>query len=138
MGASMRSDKVLKEAVHTMDSKLSSLLWAAYTLFKSISGGMTWGDSFADSLQQVHPMMVLSFVLYIFVSIFCVLNVVTAAFVDAAARRASEDDATLVEHINSKMKWIDELSTIFTRRDIGGDGYLDWEEFKGITEDWRT
>ncbi|CAK0832392.1 unnamed protein product [Prorocentrum cordatum] len=75
--------------------------------------------------------MVFSFVLYICVTVF-------SSFVDAASRQSMQDDANLVEHIDKKAKWVEQLADIFTTYDSSGDGFISLDEFECVFEDVRT
>ncbi|CAK0869894.1 unnamed protein product [Prorocentrum cordatum] len=87
-------------------STFSSLLWGMYTLFKAMSGGSSWGEV-SDPLSKIHPVVTLTFCVYIMLAVFVVLNWrITAIFVDAAAR-VSDDEATkIMENIQRKSVWI--------------------------------
>merc|ERR1712187_486850 len=63
---------------------------SVFTLFKSIAGGISWHEV-VQPLEKTGPMQVILFILYIFFTYFAVLNVVTAAFCQAAIDNASRD-----------------------------------------------
>merc|ERR1719272_1386854 len=56
---------------------------SAYTCFKALLGGQSWGETL-DPLVHVGPMCVVLFLLFISFSILALLNVVTGVFVDQA------------------------------------------------------
>ena len=74
--SAVESDDKLGRTVDSINYNFSSLVWCAYTLFKAISGGVEWGEALADPMYQVNTIMVISFVLYILATVFCVLNVI--------------------------------------------------------------
>jgi hypothetical protein len=115
----------------------SSLHHSVYTLFKAISGGVNWGE-LSDPMANVNIVIVMTFPLFIGVTVFCVLNIVTAAFVDAAARKSKEEEANALENIAEKKKWIKAIYDIFRRHDSDSSGTLDFEAFSSIMTDWRT
>jgi hypothetical protein len=114
-----------------------SLGYSIYTLFKAVSGGVSWGE-LSDPMIEVSLIVVLTFPFFICVTVFCVLNIVTAAFVEAAARKTQEDEALALEHIAERRKWIKVIKDIFRRHDTDQGGSLDWQEFASIMTDWRT
>jgi hypothetical protein len=115
----------------------ASLTYSIYTLFKAVSGGVSWGE-LSDPMEHVNIVLVLTFPLFIGVTVFCVLNIVTAAFVDAAARKSKEEEANALEYIAERKKWIRAVHDIFRRHDSDSRGTLDFEEFSSIMTDWRT
>jgi hypothetical protein len=114
-----------------------SLIYSIYTLFKAVSGGVNWGE-LSDPFTDVSIVLALTFPLFITVTVFCVLNIVTAAFVEAAARKSKEEEANALEHIAERKKLIKVITDIFERHDADKGGTLDWEEFASIMTDWRT
>ncbi|CAK0801652.1 unnamed protein product, partial [Prorocentrum cordatum] len=51
-----------------------SLGYSIYTLFKAVTGGVSWGEV-SDPLQDVSLVFLFSFPVYIVVTMFCVLNI---------------------------------------------------------------
>merc|ERR1712173_487222 len=65
----------------------NSLFRTMYTLFKAICGGITWGDAVEPLLSFNLPSVVLV-AMYVAFALFCVLNIVTAIFVENARTMA--------------------------------------------------
>lgn len=85
------ADKDLQDPVtEKLHANFGSLPIAFYSLFKAISSGADWGD-YADPLMTVAPHAGFVFSLYIAFAVFCILNVVTGAFV------AGEDSNSLMK-----------------------------------------
>jgi len=114
-----------------LQDNFPSLNWSIYTLFKVVTGGVNWGEV-SDPLERVNVFLIASFPLFIVVTIFCVLNIITAAFVEAASRTSVEEDASALEHIDERKKWIKDISKIFSRHDTDRGGNLDWDEFRDM------
>lgn len=131
-------DPKVQLTIQTIDKHFWSLPWCTYTLFKAMTSGITWGDDLSDPLYEVGVGLVVAFVLYITVTVLCVLNVITAAFVDAAQRTSQDHDANTLEHIDEREDWVKKITALFERHDSDCDGYLDWTEFKTVLKDWRT
>jgi voltage-gated sodium channel len=125
------------ETAEFLGVNFPSLVHSVYTLFKAVTGGVDWGEV-SDPLQNVSTVLVLTFPIFMIVTVFCVLNVITAAFVEAAARKSQEDEATALEHIAERKKWIKAISEIFDRHNKDASGSLGWEEFQEVVADWRT
>jgi voltage-gated sodium channel len=81
-----------------LQKNFPSLVYSIYTLFKAVTGGVSWGEV-SDPLQNVSPVLIVTFPLFVIVTVLCVLNIVTAAFVDAAARKSEEDETAALEHL---------------------------------------
>jgi len=117
-------------------STFSSLLWGMYTLFKAMSGGSSWGEV-SDPLSKIHPVVTLTFCVYIMLAVFVVLNVITAIFVDAAAR-VSDDEATkIMENIQRKSVWIRNAKELFKVLDTRQEGWLEWKDINRLVTDER-
>merc|ERR1719382_1564951 len=98
-----------------------------YTLFKAMSGGSSWGEV-SDPLSKIHPLATFAFCVYIMLAVFVVLNVITAIFVDAAAR-VSDDEATKVlDNIQRKSVWILKAKELFKVLDTRQEGCLGWKD----------
>merc|ERR1712151_1093113 len=67
------------ETLLFLQNNFPSLLYSIYTLFKAVTGGKNWGD-LSDPLHDVSAFLIATFPFYIIVTVFCVLNIVTAAF----------------------------------------------------------
>merc|ERR1712050_145652 len=101
-----------------------------YTLFKSICGGVSWGDV-VDPLMACSYWAVAVFCLYIVFVIFCVLNIVTAVFLESTQRVSMiDEDKLTLEHIEEKKKWFESVRFLFEKTDADSSGYIDWPEFQ--------
>jgi len=73
-----------------------SLFKTMYSLFKAMSGGVSWGE-IAEPMKRVHWLFFGAILLYMFFTLFSVLNIVTGVFVDEAIQAAQRDRTVLVE-----------------------------------------
>lgn len=95
-----------------------SLASSMFTLFKSISGGLSW-DTAAWSLQEVDLGWAMIFVCFIAFSSFAVLNVVTGVFCQSAMDSAAKDQENAVQsQLANKSHFVDSISQLF--EDLGG------------------
>jgi len=66
-----------------VEEDFGSVVRAMYTLFKSVAMGQPWGPS-VKALSHVEPVLSVLTVLFIAVTVICVLNIVTGIFVEAS------------------------------------------------------
>jgi len=108
-----------------------------FTLYKSIVGGMDWGDA-AAPLIRVNFLLGAFYALYIAFAILCVLNIVTGVFVENAAKITAKDEEHMImEELETRKQWFEDIKTVFASADIDGDGEMRWEEFEGYIADVR-
>lgn len=75
-----------------------SLDQAAYFLFMSISGGISWIE-LSDPLLEVHWSLGLVMCFYIFFTVFAMLNIITGIFVDTALSSAQVDEEEVIQEM---------------------------------------
>jgi len=118
------------EADHDLIHKhFGSLIASMYTLFQCISGGMNWGDA-AESIRVAGWFWPGLLSLYIFFTVFTVLNIVNGVFVDRAIEVAKRDRLVIL----GKQKADDaareaQLVDLLYALDADGDGKISFEEF---------
>eukprot|EP00435_Cladocopium_sp_Y103_P037477 s774_g9.t3 len=112
------------------------------TLYLSITGGLSW-EAALRPLQEVNPLAVISMLVYITITIFAVLNVVTGVFCNTAieSARADKDFLNLLDgasalqskKLASFMHSMDistqDIWTLFMVIDANGDGQVTLDEF---------
>lgn len=111
-----------------LDDNYGSLSLTLYSLFKAISGGTDWGDLSDPLLVQSDSswLFALFFAIYVAFAVFCVLNIVTAVFVDHA-NSICQDEA-----MKTHKKLALELRKVFLLADKDGDGIMNFIEFEAI------
>jgi len=104
-------DKELDEedlkAMNYIAKNFSNLWESMYSLFEALTGGRDWGDV-AGPFRHIHWILVCCLILYIVVGVFCILNLLTAVFLEAANRI---DDVQ--ELVYKKRDWVAETSEFF-------------------------
>jgi hypothetical protein len=105
--AALDTDLETKRTIEFIDNNLSNLGECMYTLFEALTGGRDWGE-LAKPFRHIHWMLVMCLVLYILIGVFCLLNLLTAVFLEAAQRM---DDVT--EHIYAKQDWTHGIKCFF-------------------------
>jgi len=125
-------------SVVKLQEHYGSLGQALYTLFLSVTGGMDWGAA-ADPLLAVgyHPLFL--YVIYVALTIFAVLNVVTSVFVQNATKLALQDhDLVIQEQLSGRREYTRAALRVFREADADGNGWITREEFESHLEDKRV
>lgn len=112
-----------------LDEHFSSVPGAVNVLFMSISGGVDWSEV-AGPLAAVHwsnrPMMIL----YVFFTMFALMNIITGIFVEFAVTSAHNDkDEVIAEEVTITHHRTRELLRIFHMADTNEDGTISSMEF---------
>mmetsp|Transcript_29461 Transcript_29461/g.84318 ORF Transcript_29461/g.84318 Transcript_29461/m.84318 type:complete len:687 (-) Transcript_29461:36-2096(-) len=127
------SDYVLQHADETDQLVLrywSSLWRSAYTLFKAVTGGVSWQDV-STPLGKVHPLMEGVFLIYISFTYFAVLNVVTGVFCQSAIESANHDKDMVVQaQLANKQKYKEQLEELFKSMDPDQTGLVTFNMFE--------
>merc|ERR1712217_584653 len=101
---------------------------AYYSLYMAMSNGKSWGLIF-DSLFLVSPLYRVMFLVFISITLFGVLNVLTAVFVESAMQSTSHHRDLLVQEKQQlRDMYIEHIKTIFTQIDEDGSGEVSLDE----------
>jgi len=120
---------------HTVARYWGSLGRSMTTLFKSVSGGVTWQDA-VDPLEYIHWSMVPVFYMFISFAIFAVLNVVTGVFCQSAIESAQRDQDLLVQSIMAnKELHVKKIQQLFHDIDRNSSGHITIQELEKRIED---
>jgi Ca2+-binding EF-hand superfamily protein len=92
-----------------VEDNFPNLPWAMYTILEALLGGKDWGD-IAHPFMEINYVLLFVLVGYILVGVFCLLNLVTAVFLEAATRI---DDVR--ELVYAKKDWMATVHEFFTR-----------------------
>lgn len=118
-----------------MDPEMRALVWrywgtlprSMFTLFKSISNGVDWD-------MVVHPLSwywVILFILYMALTYFAVLNVVTGVFCQSAIESAQRDQDMVIQgQLFAKQTYIQRTKTLFSEIDHDGSGTITIRELE--------
>merc|ERR1740121_2884201 len=86
-----------------------------FSLYQAVTGGVDWGNM-TDPLLELHPLLCIFFAAYIAIAVLCVLNMITGLFVENAKRLSQRDETQfLMETVNSRREWLDEVKSLFIR-----------------------
>lgn len=126
-----------KEVYAELQKYYGSLFTIVYTLFASICGGVDWADA-ADPIMRLGGPLGFVFLFYISFAILCVLNIITGVFVENANRlTARDDEMVLLESMEKRKIWFEEVAELFRAADSDNSGRLDGEEFAAKMKDYR-
>jgi len=119
----------------TLEEHFGSISKGMYSLFLTITGGISWGEV-ADPLIMADWVYGVFFMLFICFMIFAVLNIITGVFVEGAIDRAqAEKDAQIQENINQERGIEEDLAILFDENDLDHTGFIDYNEFKKMFAD---
>jgi len=133
-------DMSLPENSHaaSLNKYYGSLMVTLYTLFGSVSGGLSWQDG-AEPLVQVHPYMRLASVFYIMFAVLCVLNVITGVFVENAFKiHNNDEDRAIFDMLEHRKDWIAKVKDLFVLADRRDTGFFDQATFCEVLRDVRV
>eukprot|EP00929_Paragymnodinium_shiwhaense_P108861 TRINITY_DN75208_c0_g1_i1.p1 TRINITY_DN75208_c0_g1~~TRINITY_DN75208_c0_g1_i1.p1 ORF type:complete len:930 (-),score=205.63 TRINITY_DN75208_c0_g1_i1:128-2917(-) len=137
--ASMVHDEVQRALLDEEGLKkfYGSLFRSTYTLFQTMSGGVSWIEC-AQPLSDVHSAYVFLFLVFVFFVNFAVLNVVTGIFCQSAIESAQQDNEEVLEvQLSLKRLYIEKLQDLFEEIDQEDDGYITLQEFEEKLQDKR-
>jgi len=105
------------------------------TLFKSVSGGVSWEDA-VDPLDSISWLLIVVFYIYISFAYFAVLNVVTGVFCQSALESAQRDQDMLMQQIMAnKQNHVKKVKELFQDIDCDNSGFITLQELESRMED---
>lgn len=124
-------DYKLMELHHKFGSVGNSM----FTLYQSIAEGQHWYKA-AELLMEVDPLLLSLFLFYIQLSIFGVLNIIEAVFVESAILSTQRCKELLVEtKMEEKEGWVRNMRDIFHEIDVDKSGAVTLEELTDFLND---
>eukprot|EP00931_Biecheleriopsis_adriatica_P110681 TRINITY_DN8497_c0_g1_i2.p1 TRINITY_DN8497_c0_g1~~TRINITY_DN8497_c0_g1_i2.p1 ORF type:complete len:621 (-),score=90.39 TRINITY_DN8497_c0_g1_i2:66-1895(-) len=106
-----------------------------YTLFKCMTGGITW-DDLLDDLGEVSSAASILFVFYICFTFFVLLNVLTGVFCTSSIESAhAQKDVAAMRQMQNHQKYADSIKKIFTNIDLNGSALISLQEFENALEE---
>jgi len=127
-----------KSAAASLKVFWGSLPLTLRTLFRVISGGADWFDA-SWALWNVGGFYGFLMMVYIFLMVFGVLNVLVGVFVDSAMATATMDKEILEkEAAVERAVLLDQATEVLTSVDKDGSGTVTWEEFEANLGDERV
>jgi hypothetical protein len=127
-GSPMADDSLL---VHYFGSLFKSL----FTLFMSVAGGIDWEISFRP-LQEVGPLPVAIYLMFIIFASFCLMNIIIGLFCQNAVEAFDKDKENMINaQLDDKRHYVEALIKMFDSWDKSRDDQITIEDFeKHLTE----
>eukprot|EP00411_Alexandrium_monilatum_P090932 CAMPEP_0175752088 /NCGR_PEP_ID=MMETSP0097-20121207/61577_1 /TAXON_ID=311494 /ORGANISM="Alexandrium monilatum, Strain CCMP3105" /LENGTH=232 /DNA_ID=CAMNT_0017060847 /DNA_START=29 /DNA_END=723 /DNA_ORIENTATION=+ len=115
-----------------LDTFWKSLDASMFTLFQSISGGLSWQEAVVP-LQEVSLVLAWIFTVYIAFTYFAVLNVVTGVFCNSAIESAQQTPEVIGQRLMANRKvYVDNLEKLFKQVDEDNNVVITFSEFEKI------
>lgn len=100
------------------------------TLFMAISQGLNWEDAM-EPLRDVSALAVVLVILYVVITVFAILNVVTGVFLNTAIESARADkDVATIRQVHAKAQQVEALQQIFREIDRENDNEVNFEDVR--------
>jgi voltage-gated sodium channel len=136
-GAAEGADGAPTYVDHELLAHWGSLSRALYTLYMSITNGMSW-DAAVEPLLRISPFLAGAFCVYIAIALFCVLNTITGIFCEKAIQIVSADeDCMMWNELDRRKAWVRDVKRLFRGADGGDNGRLEWEGFCKLLKDFQ-
>jgi voltage-gated sodium channel len=114
-----------------------SIAQTLLSLFMAISGGTDW-ITLMNPLNEIAWWYGMLFCLYVAVTCYGVLNVMTGIFVESAIGTARMDkDTTIKDELARKDSYMKSIRKLFKEADVDNTGAMSWEEFRRLIQDKR-
>merc|ERR1719498_1555947 len=125
------------ETAELITKDFGSLPLTMLSMFSMLTGG-DW-LVICTPLQRINPFAVYAVGLWIYFMTFGIINVVIGMFCEKAAA-ACQTDRNLRVHAEKEAaeSFINEMVTIFSEMDEGGNGGVEWSEFRKYITDEET
>ena len=111
---------------------------AYYSLYASVTGGISWGLVFQPLYDYLSPQWIYSnlFILFISVTFFGMLNVITAVFIESAMQATSEHRDIIVQEKKQKEGiYVAHIKSIFQEIDSDKSGQISMLEIEQLFGD---
>eukprot|EP00435_Cladocopium_sp_Y103_P027573 s3410_g6.t2 len=100
------------------------------TLFMAISQGLNWEDAM-EPLREVSALAVVLVILYVVITVFAILNVVTGVFLNTAIESAGADkDVATIRQVHAKAQQVEALQQIFREINRENDNEVNFEDVR--------
>merc|ERR1712032_101169 len=119
----------------TLQDHYGSMGSCLYSLYLAMTGGRAWGEVMGP-VSEIGSMYSFLFLLFISLSYFGVLNVVTAIFVDSAMQsQQHHKDLLIQENLAKKEVYHQHLVEVFKAIDRDNSGHINGDEMEFFLSD---
>jgi len=106
------------------------------SLFMAVSSGRDWHELLSPLSEHTHWIFSVLFVIFIAVTVFGIMNVLTSVFVESALQSVQHyKDLLIQESMKSKKMYVDHLREVFHEIDTDDSGSIAMEEMQIFLED---
>jgi len=120
---------IIPEEYEEMKYAFGSVPGTMYSLLLSMTGGRSWGE-FSSLISNAGAWYSAVVALFVCVTLFSVLNIVTGVFVDGAIELSKRDRNILIEKQNNNREATrTHLVSLLSQLDQNGDGTISRDEF---------
>jgi hypothetical protein len=120
---------------HELDDYYGTLPLALYSLFAAASQGIDW-DSALRPLYRLDAFFPLAFIVYIIVTLYGVMNVVTSVFVDSAIMSSQHyKDLIILEKLHAREVAVKHMKEVFKQIDQDNSGTINANELEYFLTD---
>jgi len=114
-------EELESEQVRIMSFYWGNMGYSLLSLFQSFSGGVDWDNAVRPLMDTFSPAMAVVYSVYIALTTFVLLNLVTGIFVDSAARNLREEQ---------EFQLVNQIREMFIESDENCSGDISWTEFE--------
>merc|ERR1712216_102594 len=101
-----------------------------FSLFLSVSGGISW----VEVITPLHDLgwnWVLAFILYVVMTVFSVLNVITGVFCESAIEGSRQDSQMVTQALlENRERYMKQIKSLFESMDEDGSGVVTFAEME--------
>jgi len=121
-----------------LKDRFGTLRRSVLSLYMSMSGGVDW-DTIYQIMGPMDEVYKVMFLVYLFFTMFGVLNIVTGIFVESAKEAGLADRDMLVRsQMRTQEKYIKDMIRLFQEIDANGSGTISRKEFQWHLTDERA
>lgn len=118
-----------------LEERFGSMGRSLYTLYMSMSNGLSWGLA-AGALKGLHESYLATFLVFISITIFGVLNVLTSVFVESTMHGAQHYKELIVQENQRKKEMaFKHLRQVFQAIDANSSGSITIDEMEDFLRD---
>lgn len=121
-----------------LKERFGTLRRSVLSLYMAMAGGVDW-DAIYSIMGPMDEVYKILFLIYLFFTMFGVLNIVTGIFVESAKEARENDRDMLVRaQLRYQDKYIKDMIRLFQEIDVSGSGTISRQEFQWHLTDERA
>jgi len=129
------ADRKMRAEIIHLELRYGDLMSTVYTLFLSVSNGISWDFCYMP-LHALNWWSASAFILYLSITLFGVLNVVTSIFVESVIRSVQHSKELIVQEKEEEKKIaILHMKEVFRQLDIDHSGQISMDEVEHFLQE---